>query len=337
MLPINEHPTWLIHDSSKLDEYLRCPRSYFFRYILGWNLDMPAHDLLFGEAWHKGREYQLLHGYHQIDGAMEAFNNLYRQYFSQEEDNLYLPKVPAGALNAYMKFAEERYSDLVENEVVELDGVKMTEISGTVPVDEHRFLHYRIDSILGRLSDGMIFSWDHKTTTENYLNGRQWAEQFYLGVQNGTYTHCLYCMFPIEQVLGVEFCGTGFAYLQRGSANRPAGYHASFRRVPAFKTQDQMNVWLWTVNHLLDEIDRDMDRLSHCSDNDEVLMSFCMNPTSCTDFRGCAYHDFCLSWPNPLRCCEEPPLGFKEEFWNPAEIQTSVKKNLTWEGGSNAL
>lgn len=331
MFPIEDQPTWTIKDSSKLDEYLRCPRSYFFRYILGWTLDMPAHDLHFGEAYHKAREWQLRNGYEDIQGAHNVFMECYRKYFDPESDSLYSPKTPTAVLNALMKFRDERYADLIDNEVVEFDGQKMLEISGTVPVDENRFLHYRMDSIIQRLEDGMIFSWDHKTTSEKYIIGRQWADQFFLSIQNGTYTHCLYCMFPTEKVLGVEFCGTGFIFLQRGSANRSGGYHATLRRVPAYKTPEQMNVWLWTVNNVLDRIERDMEQLFHCSDLDAVMMAFPMNPLSCTAFRGCAYHDYCLSWSNPLRCCEEPPIGFRTEYWNPADRPSSVKRDLKWE------
>jgi hypothetical protein len=293
-------------------------------------MDIPAQDLHFGEAYHKAREHQLLHGYDDVAGAFEAFNNCYRLYFTPEDDALYLPKTPTAVLNALIKFRDEKYADLVDNEVVTLDGVKMTEISGTVPVDEKRVLHYRMDNIMRRLSDDMFFSWDHKTTTENYILGRQWADQFYLSLQNGTYTHCLYCMFPIDKVLGIEFCGSGFTHLSRGSANRPAGYYVTLRRVPAFKTPEQMNAWLWTVNNLLDEIERDMDALFHCKEDDSVLMSFPMNGTSCTDYLGCMFNDYCLSWPNPLRSCYEPPLGFKTEFWNPEEKKASVIKPLKW-------
>jgi len=325
------HPSWDIKDSSKLDDYLRCHRYYFYRYILGWTLDMPAHDLHFGESYHKAREHQLRHGYEDVSGAMEAFLTCYRKYFDQETDSLYTPKTPTAVLNALIKFADERRDDLILNKVIELDGEKMLEISGKVPVDDKRFLHYRMDSIMERIEDGRIFSWDHKTTSEKYIIGRQWTDQFFLSIQNGTYTHCLYCMFPVDQVLGVEFCGSGFAYLQRGSSARPAGYHVTLRRVPAYKTPEQMNAWLWTVNNLLDEIERDMDRLFHSSDGDEVLMAFPMNPTSCTDYRGCPYHDYCICWPNPLQLSYEPPLGFREDFWDPTKRESAVKKDLTFE------
>lgn len=331
-MTLQPHPTWAIHDSSKLTEFQRCPRSYFYRYILGWNLDIPAHDLIFGEAWHRAREVQLLKGYNAISDAYEAFESYYRQYFPPEDDALYAPKNPAGVLNALMKFASDRISDLTENEVVELDGEKMTEISGTVPIDDTRVLHYRLDSVMRQVETGKVFSWDHKTTSERYVVGRQWADQFFLGLQNGTYTHCLYCMFPIEEVLGIEFCGTGFAFLKRGSANRPAGYHATLRRVPAFKTPDQMNSWLWTVNELIKYIEIEMDKLFRCTENDPVLMAFPMNGTSCTDYRGCPYYDYCSAWQNPLRSCNEPPLGFTEKFWNPAERDSHIVKDLKWKG-----
>jgi hypothetical protein len=291
---------------------------------------MPAHDLLFGEAFHKAREYQLRNGYDDVFGAYQSFLGCYRAHFEPESDILYGAKTPTAVLNVLIKFASERSNDLVENEVVELDGQKMLEISGTVLVDEHRVLHYRMDSIMRRIEDGMIFSWDHKTTGEKYIVGRQWADQFFLSLQNGTYTHCLYCLFPIEQVLGVEFCGTGFIHLTKGSSARPAGYHATLRRVPAYKSPDQMNNWLWTVCNLLDNIERDMDHLFHCTESDEIMMAFPMNPTSCTDYRGCPYFDYCTSWSNPLRSCHEPPLGFRQEYWDPSERESSVKKDLTF-------
>lgn len=331
-MPIPTHPTHAIKDSSKLDTWIRCKRRYFYEYMLGWRPDYPNHDLIFGQAWHIAREHQLLNGYADIEGAYDKFIGCYREHFHPDDDEMHNPKTPTAVLHALMKFAEERQSDLIENEVLVMDGVKMTEIAGTVPVDENRVLYYRMDSIMKRLEDDMIFSWDHKSTSGSYIKYDRWSEGFHLGLQNGTYTHCLFCMFPIEQVLGIEFCGTGFEYLKRGSKARPAGYHATFRRVPAFKNPGQMNTWLWTVNVLLDELDYEMENLSHCKESDPTLMSFPMTVTSCSDFRGCPYHDFCLAWQNPLQQAHEPPIGFKVDFWDPSEQDARVKKDLEWKG-----
>lgn len=328
--PIKPNPTWDIRDSSKLDTWIACHRKYFYEHILGWRMDEPAHDLHFGTCWHNSREHQLIHGYEDISGAYLKFIEPYREVFEPETDLIYPPKTPTGVLNALMTFRDQRSLDLVENEVVEIDGVKMTEISGTVPVDDKRVLHYRMDSIMRRKADDRIFSWDHKTTSEKYIIGRQWSEAFHLGLQNGTYTHCLYCMFPMDKVLGVEFCGTGFNYLKKGSAARPAGYYSTLKRVTAFKTPDQMNVWLWNVIDILDDIDREMDRMMHCNENEAVFMAFQMNPHSCSDYRGCPFHDYCLSWSNPLQYAYEPPIGFRTEFWDPSAKPATVHKNLEW-------
>lgn len=319
---IKDHPTHLILDSSKLDIYLDCPRKFFYEYILGWRRDIPAHDLHFGTAWHEAREHQLLHGYEDVEGAYAKFINCYREVFPQETDAIYTPKDPTAVAMALLKFAQERKSDLRNNKVL------YTEISGTVPISEDgKVLHYRMDSVIERKEDGMIFSWDHKSGSEKSINFRGWDDKFQLGIQAGTYTHCLYCLYPIKQVLGIEFCGTGFGYLKRTKE-----YRITLKRVPVWKTPDQMNNWLWTVNELYDNIMRDMDRLNDCSENDSILMTFHMNPGACTKYWGCPYHDFCLTWNNPLRNCYEPPLGFKEEFWDPSAMETTNKMNLEFKG-----
>ena len=324
---IKEHPSWEIRDSSKLDDYYSCARKYFFCHILGWRIDSHQHDLFFGECWHVAREYMLIHGYDDIVGALNAFMVHYRKKLTDPEtDLLYRPKDPDAVIIALAQFAGKYQHDLRDNEKL------YTEISGSVPVDEKRVLYFRMDSILRERERGYIFSWDHKTKGGDF--NRQWEEKFHLGIQNGTYTHCLYCMYPDEMkaglIKGVEFCGTSFKYLKKGGSVNPQGYVIAFKRVPAWKSPKQMNIWLWNTVDLLDDLDRDMDRLSSCREDDPVMMAFRMNPNSCADYWGCAFHDYCLTWQNPLRHCFEPPIGFKEEFWDPREMKTTNKMDLEW-------
>ena len=327
-MQLPENPTWSIIDSSKLNCAQDCWRQFFYQYILGWRKDSPEHDLYFGNAWHHAREHQMIHGYEDVEGAYMKFIKFYRLKFPESTDDLFRPKDPMGVAMALTKFATERQRDLEDNKLL------YTEISGTVPIDEKRYLHYRMDSVLQDNDNGKIFSWDHKSATEKSMNFPWWDLNFFLGLQNGTYTHCLYCMYPIDQVIGIEFCGTAFHYLKRGSAQRSQGYHITFKRVPAWKTPEQMNTWLWTVTELYDQLDRNMDMLDGCKDSDAVLQAFPMNPNSCSKYRGCPYHDFCMTWANPLRQAAEPPLGFKVEFWNPSAMETTNKIDLTWGGES---
>jgi hypothetical protein len=324
-------PTWSIYDSSKLDQYLQCPRMFFFEQVLGWRHDIPNHDLYFGECWHLAREHQLLFGYDDIYPAFARFESHYRKVFLPETDSIYIPKTPTGVLSALTNFARTYQRDLIDNRVYEQDGVKFTEISGKVPVSEKYSLHYRMDSIIEQVGDSMIKSWDHKTTKHHSIVQDSWTNQFQLSIQNGTYTHCLYCMFPVERVLGVEFDGVGFEFLSKGSAKRAAGYYSTLKRVQAYKSVEQMNSWLWTVNDLIQNIERDMDRLYHCDDSDSTLAAFRQNPKSCFAYnRQCAYYDFCCTWPNPLRQCHQAPIGFHIEFWDPNKKPASVHKDLDW-------
>jgi len=325
-MQIPNHPTHSIIDSSKLTCLADCPRQFFYQYILGWRPDKPEHDLYFGESWHLAREHQLIHGYDDVKGAYKLFIEHYRKKFPEGTDDIFRPKDPMAVALALTKFASDRKSDLTENELL------YSEISGTVPIDEKRAVHYRMDSVLRNKESGKVFSWDHKSATERSMNYPWWEPNFFLGLQNGTYTHCLYCMYPIEEVIGVEFCGTAFHYLPRGGSARSQGYHITLKRVPAWKTPDQMNAWLWTINDLYDRLDMEMDKLSDCKDSDPVLMAFPMNPNSCSKYRGCAFHDYCMAWANPIQHSYEPPLGFKVEFWNPAAMETTNKKNLDWRG-----
>ena len=305
---LTPHPTWEIRDSSKLDDYLECPRKFFFMHVLGWRIDAHQHDLFFGQAWHIAREHMLIHGYDDMQGAYAAFIKFYRRELDPETDDLYQPKNPEAVLMAIAKYAgdPERRYDLEQNEVL------YTEISGSVPVDEKRVLYFRMDSVLRNKEIGFIFSWDHKTTKKF---SRVWEEKFHLSLQNGTYTHCLYCMFPEEMqaglIKGVEFCGTQFEHLKKGSKLRPAGYHIALQRVPAWKSLGQMNTWLWNTVDLLDSLDIDMDRLIDCKESDSVMMAFRQNPGNCTNYWGCMFHDYCMSWTNPLQHCFEPVLDLK--------------------------
>lgn len=319
--PIEPHPTWDFKDPSKMSTFLTCKRKFFYEYLLGWRHEIQSHDAYFGEAWHKAREHMLLHGYDDTLGAYEAFEQHYRLEYDEESDDMHRPKTPEGVLMALMEFPKVYNHDLDDNRV------HYTEISGTVPVDEKRVMHFRMDSVLERVSDGMIWSMDHKTTKRF---SRQWEDYFFLSLQTGTYTHCLYCMYPIDRVKGVEYCGTCFEFLQRASKISPAGYRISFKRVPAWKTPEQMNSWLWEINDLLDDLEREMDRLYHCSDDDRVMMAFPRNPESCTKYFGCIFHDFCMSWSNPLQHCFDIPLGFRLEYWDPAAMETTNKKELKW-------
>jgi CRISPR/Cas system-associated exonuclease Cas4 (RecB family) len=297
--PIPESETWYVRDPSKVKGFMDCPRQYFFEYMLGWRSTAPNNDLVFGEAIHDGTEVFYLKGFgtDQIKEAYQTFLTTYRRDFPASTDALFEPKTPAKALKFFSEYTVEYPRDFDNLEVL------YTEIAGTVPLNERHLLHFRMDTILRDTRTGLYLSHEHKTSKQK---GRTWTDQWFLSTQLGTYSHVLYCLYPYEIVKGITVNGMFFYKDKIG-----------FERVPVHFTKPQMQVWAWNMTHYLDMIDWETQRLAECKDSDDVLECFPMQTENCTKYRGCSYHEYCIAWPNPLQRCQEPPLGFKMEFWDP--------------------
>ncbi len=306
-LPWNDN--WEIVDASKLTEFMDCPRKYFFRHVLGWKSTAPNNHLVFGTSWHKGQEHLLLNGYDEtsVEEAIILFTADYRETFPPETDELFGNKTPSKADAAFRRYADFYRSDHTNFEVIN------TEIAGSVMITEDHLMYFRMDSILREKDkEQKYFSLDHKTGSKK---GRTWTDKFLLSTAAGLYTHVLYCLYPPEQVKGVHYRGTFFYKVKP----------VEFEDVPCWKSMASMQNWLWNTVYWYNLLRSCYEMLSHCKESDEVLMSFPMQTESCTKFFGCAYHDFCTAWPNPLRRCEEPPMGFEKKFWDPREDESTVK------------
>ena len=300
------HPTWNIIDSSKLQDFLMCPRYYFYTYILGWQPEVANHDLIFGEAWHAAMLWLKLHGYSEED-CIKAFNKfleIYRQTFTEDTDELYEPKTPMSALKMLSKYTTDYASDVRDFKVL------YGEVGGTVSLSEDRTLAFRLDTICQE--EKGIFSLEHKTTKKT-LN-RTWFDQWELKIQVGTYAHVLHCLFPNENIIGVKINAASFMKteqnLQRKLVDTPLGY---------------MQNWLWSTLNWTDHLFYNMENLNECKEDDPIMFAFPMITESCTKYYGCRYLDYCKTWSNPLQHCYQPPLGMKIEYWNPLEQKISTR------------
>jgi hypothetical protein len=302
---IIEHPTWWKHHATKIQDYLTCPRYYFYRTILGWKREATHNHLAFGSAWHEMQEALLQHGYNTeaLVIGMERFLATYRQHFTEETDELFTPKTPANALTAAAHYIQEYMAKDASQEVLH------TEACGAILVSPSRVIRFKMDSILQ--DDRGIFSREHKTGSRG---GRQWVDQWVLSMQVGTYTHALYSLYPADEVWGVEISGTIF--------QKPK---IDFIRVPCRASLPMLNAWLADVNRWIGRIEEDIDRLLGTDRGEhDVMTAFPRNPTACTDYYGCEYHPFCMSWPNPLTQIDVLPIGFFQEYWDP-EAETEDK------------
>lgn len=325
MYPIPEHPAWSILDPSKInDDFFRCERKFFYRHVLGWTSDAPNNHLVFGEAWHRALAFLYNNGFsaEACDHAFhEEFLKYYRSEFPEGTDELFTPKTPDNAFKMLALYTGKYMDDLEGIDVL------YVEVIVSVPISPTRLIHGRMDLIYRRHKDTLYACDDHKTK-QGYIN-HQYQNQWTGSFQMNTYTHALYCLFPIELVKGLR---VNVACFPKTKTFNP-DINRDLVRIPCWRSPTYMQNWLWLANDVFDRVEFEFERFKASKDTDDVLMAFPQRPTACSDFFGCPYLDFCFAWRNPLRKCEQPPSGFKVEFWNPLERPAEGKVDLEWPGG----
>lgn len=284
-------------DSTKLTEFCRCERRFFYKYVLNWVPDMPNLHLEFGIAWHLAKEHLLRTGDFSEDNVIEAFslfNEHYRLFFPETEDELREPKTPVRALEALRSYAEECRRNLRYK-------VLLTEVAGVVPMTSNHDMVFKIDAVVEQ--DGGLWVVDHKTTSRL---SSSWIDAWNLSLQIGTYVHALRYYNPDNNVLGAIIEATVF--------RKNDHEHV---RIPIRKSEASMNQWYWNVSQRLALLEWNFDSLKDCTESDEILTAFPQNYEYCNYYSKCPYFDFCTSWGNPLG--HQVPIGFKCEEWNPLE------------------
>ena len=301
-MKLPEHPTHEVIDASKMQEFLTCPRKYFFRYVLGWvpEREEGSYHRAFGKALHSAMAFLYKNGLSD-ENAVKACDIFYSEYRKElpdvEGDDNRAPKTPENGIRAIMQYVERYREEDKRREVL------YVEISGNVPVD-HRSVYFRIDTIL-KDKNG-VFVLEHKTASRL---SRNWADQWLLKPQVGLYTHVLYSLYDPAEVYGVRINGI-FLYKSRDP---------EFVRVPIKSTPVYMMSWLVRTRRLLDDIEREMNEMEKDTVRD-IQHSFPQNPESCTRYYGCPYFDLCAVRVNHLRMYEEgTPYGFKVEWWDPRD------------------
>jgi len=309
-------------DNSKLKDYKTCPRKFFYSHVLGWQPVAPNNHLIFGSAWHEAMEHLLLTSYSQTDTlkAFDKFLAYYREHFGPETDDMFKGKTPDKAferLSQYTGYHEYAF-DLEDFNTL------YTEISGKVSIDADRSLYFRMDALLQHRETSKIRAREHKTGSGPYL----WQEQFLLDGQPSIYNHVLNCLYPAEQIDGIEMNGCFFP--NRKSPPKP---EQVFLRILLKRTNEQMQTWLDNTRYYLWELEREYQLLDDTKESDKTLMAFPLRDTSCLNyFRLCPYHDFCMAWPNPLQRAFEPPIGFEERFWDPTAEPAKKTFNIEEQG-----
>lgn len=310
-LPVpDKREFWSVLDSTKLQCYARCPRKYFFEYVLGWASDGISNHLVFGKSWHEALEYLYKNRLQlsEIPRAYEIFMQCYREELPENTDDWFKGKSPNRIPQALVEYCQTHASDVYEWEIL------ATEIGGQVPISDIRMLALKMD-IVARNKDNLIFGVEHKTGSQA---GRTWEMQWSTSIQIGTYLHALAASYTDRADMARILVNGAFFYVK----------DTKYVRLWQQRVGWAMINWLDTVNNLYSMIEDDFERLTTCEDGHTTLESFYMNPTACTDYGGCSFFDLCIGIGNPLRYCQKelPITGYKYRWWNPLE---DIKNNLT--------
>ena len=304
---------WEIIDSSKIIEYMECPRKFFYRHILGWQVKGDNNHLIFGTSWHKAMAFILeyrdtLSDALLAEGAYAEFISDYRRTYSEETDELFFPKCPnlaRIALSLYIK--KYKGDDFI---------VLHNEISGAVPIADDITINFRVDAIIRDKKSNKINLLEHKTGS--YFSS-SWADKWLLSIQIGTYMHVLYCLYDKEDIGAGIVNGAFFTKTKS----------PSFSRIPIYKSDNSMLIWYENAKHWAFLINKDtflLAELYYKYEEEKVLSIFPMNTNSCSNYYGCPYRDFCIAWTNPLQHYSIIPLDMEVLFWDPSIDEREVKK-----------
>lgn len=304
-LPIPYRDTYDVYDSSKIQQFMDCPRKYFINQVLGLTENMPNVHLVFGSAWHEAMDVLFEDGIKEsnLDLAVEAFSETYKSDFPTSFGlHGYDSKTMGNARKAL-----KEYIQIYKNMEYEL---LHTEAAGTVPLDDDIWIVVKMDKIL-RDRRG-VRSFEHKTTGRK---SKAWMNKWESITQVGSYDHALRIMFP-DEAGGIVIDGM----VLRKSGNECV-------RIPITKTQDQWQLWLWETKHWAEQIYWNFAQLQAASLNDRALEAFPRNPMSCGHF-GCDHPEICNYQCNPLQFIDELPPGYKREFWDPRNKIEETESNI---------
>lgn len=306
-LPVPAHPEfWQVLDSTKLQCYCHCPRQFFFEYVLGWRAERSSNHLIFGQAWHEALEHLYKEGFsqEQLSPAFNKFLTCYRRDFPESTDTWFKGKSPENAAAALLEYIAEYPQDAYEIEVLD------TEVGGQVGIGHDRFITVKLD-LVGRRK-GRIIALEHKTGS---ACGESWANQWKLSLQIGAYLHALNACYGREEDNPTVYVNGTFFYVKS----------RKFMRVPVMRSGVSMLNWLSSVHVLMDRIEEDFNKLQGDSPEDMTMDAFTMQPTACSNYAGCQFHDLCTCVGNPLKL-KEPPTGFIEYWWDPL---SDIKKEIS--------
>lgn len=317
-----------LYDNTRIQDFRRCPRYYFFRHIRGWKRSGElATALAFGSAWHESMDvvWKMVSSdgsadsQQVVDAAYAAWVNKWVESGMPEPDELdselatqLMPRVPPVALDMLYAYVSRRWSAIKQVKIIDVERPFAVPLT---PDDPTLFYIGRMDKIVDP-GNGAVRVIEHKTTTMSKGYGRG-SEPKIRPIYLDSYS-------PNSQVDGYLFAlNLLYESYQRFEVWVDAALvHKSgedFQFIPLEKQVAHLDSWLNDTHYWIANIEGETRKVLDHSPKDRVLAAFPKNTSSCLDYnRTCPYLDLCKARPNPLSWTEAPN-GYVTDFWNPLD------------------
>lgn len=324
-------PKARLYDNTRLSDYKRCPRYFFYRHVLSWVPKGTRLPLIFGGSWHRALEV-VWANIGRIDKREELVKAAFAAFVEEwtnaglpypltyEQEKEFSPRTPMKAYDmiiAYISDRAERFRDF------RILAIEQPFIVPLDPLDPTLFYVGKIDKIV-EYNAGKVIGIEHKTTTAYAKNGGFrgiFLDSFSPNSQVDGYQYALHMLYP-ERAGGV--------WVDAALVHRE---NEAFQFIPVEKQLKYLDSWLWDTRDWIRRVESDLrcyviaDREMEGDDPPDYMMAFPKNTNSCWDFMSaCPYHDPCKAWANPLN--RQMPDEYVHEPWDPLDQVKGLKELL---------
>lgn len=317
-----------LYDNTRLSAFKKCPRYYFYRHVMDWEVVARRMPLVFGGAWHAAMEVvwpMLAAGQKKTDVMNMAYAAFVQKWveeglpepklISYEMEKELSPRTPAVALEMIAAYVDERAKHIQGMEIISVERPFVVPLD---PQDDTLFYIGKIDKVVQQR--GKKKAIEHKTTTAYKKDGKfktNFVDSFSPNSQVDGYLYALHMTYGTNNVSGVWVDAALVHKTETG-----------FLFVPVEKKIEQLDMWLWETRYWIDMLEANLkNTLEYGNPSDKYMASFPKRTESCFDFNSsCEYINVCRSWPNPLG--HDTPPGFKVHKWDPLEFNPDAAKLL---------
>jgi hypothetical protein len=311
------------YDNSMLSSFKECPRKFYLRHVRGWTRSGISMPLTFGLSWHNAMDtlwlnYGKVSDKELIERAFQSFIETWTSEGLPHPDQMTIdditrfePRTPYIAkemLHAYLNARRPTFN----NPSFRLEHIEQPFAVPLYPATSSNIWYIgRLDKVFNL--NGQRVIGEHKTTTEYKKDG-------------GFKTSYLEGWSPAAQIEGYLYAGNlyfdgGVRYVWVDAALVHKKEHGFFKFIPIAVNFAAVDGWLWEVREWVSQVSLEKEKLTDATlTNGSQLQCFRRNTDSCVGKYGpCSYLEVCRSITNP-QLQEQPPEGYKVEFWQPFEI-----------------